>query len=167
MEGSLTAGLMPLFQALQDTGFATALRSSRFAYPIVNAGHIVGIAVLVGAILPLDLRLIGCWRSVPLPLLARVLLPMAVGGLVLAIVTGALLFSVHAVEYARTDIFGIKLLIVAAAVANALLLGRSALRAQEATGADIPSVTRLRLIGLASAGLWLAAILCGRWIAYV
>ena len=158
---------MPYLQALQDTGFASALRNSRFAYPIVNAGHIIGIALLVGAILPLDLRLIGCWRSVPLALLARVLLPMALGGLVLAVVTGALLFSVHAVEYARTTIFGIKLLIVAAAIANALLLGRAALRAQEQAGGQAPSTSRLRMIGLASAGLWLAAILCGRWIAYI
>ena len=167
MYDSIVSGLIPYLQALQDTGFASALRSSRFAYPIVNAGHIVGIALLFGAILPFDLRLIGCWRSVPLALLARVLRPMAIIGLLLAVATGALMFTVHALDYARIDIFAIKLLIVAAAIANALLLGRSALHAQAQAGDKAPSTLRLRMIGLTSAGLWLAAIICGRWIAYV
>ena len=159
--------VMEVLEAVQSTWIATELRASRWVYPIVNAGHIVGIALLFGAIVPLDLRLMGFWRSVPTAVLSRVLVPMAAAGVATAVVTGTLLFSVHAVQYAKTTLFLVKMAIVAAAIANAVLVGRAALRlgAEEGAGVDMPG--RLRVVALTSAGLWLAAILCGRMIAYV
>ena len=82
-------------QALQGSDVAGALRNSRWAYPIVNTGHIVGIALLFGAIVPLDLRLLGLWRTAPLDALARTAVPVAVFGFGLAAACGALLFSVR------------------------------------------------------------------------
>ena len=63
--------------ALEATALAGALRGSVWAYPLVNAAHILGVALLVRGILPLDLRLLGAWR---------VLTRMAGAGLGLAIV---------------------------------------------------------------------------------
>ena len=91
--------------AIQDLPFAAALRSARWTYAAVNAGHIVGIALLFGAIVPLDLRLMGCWRSVPVRTLARILVPVAAAGLAIAITAGLLLFSIRAVEYTGTTLF--------------------------------------------------------------
>ena len=154
--------------ALQQADPVAALRASRWVYPLVNAGHIAGIALLFGAILPLDLRLLGAWPAVPIARLARVLVPVAMAGLVLAAATGLLLFSVSAVKYAGTPLFPVKLGLIAAAVANALLLRR----APEWTLALIPEVQtipgpRLRAAALLSLGLWLAVILCGRFLAYL
>lgn len=59
--------------ALEATDLATTLRGSVWAYPLVNAAHILGVALLVGATVPLDLRLLGAWRSLPLGPLWRVL----------------------------------------------------------------------------------------------
>ena len=70
--------LLDLLTALQNLEPVAALRASRWVYPLVNTAHVVGIALLVGAIAPLDLRLLGLWRGVPLHLLARVLQPVAV-----------------------------------------------------------------------------------------
>ncbi|MGH6945923.1 MAG: hypothetical protein ACREDZ_01230, partial [Kiloniellales bacterium] len=117
--------LFELLSALQGTELASALRASRWVYPLVNAGHIAGLALLIGSIVPLDLRLLGLWRSQPIAPLARVLLPVTVSGLALAVTTGALLFSVHAVKYAGTTLFQVKLLLILAALANAALLRRS------------------------------------------
>jgi len=79
--------LAELLTALQNLEPVAALRASRWVYPLVNAGHIAGIALLVGAILPRDLRLLGAWRSVPLDLLSRVLLPVAIaqGGIPISV----------------------------------------------------------------------------------
>ena len=52
--------------ALEATALATGLRNSVWSYPLVNAAHILGVALLVGSIVPLDLRLLGAWRSAPL-----------------------------------------------------------------------------------------------------
>ena len=87
--------------ALQELPFVAELRNSRWTYAAVNASHIVGIALLFGAIVPLDLRLMGCWRSVPIRTLARILVPVAACGLVLAIAAGLLLFSIRATAIRR------------------------------------------------------------------
>jgi len=154
-------------EALQNSALPTALRLSDLAYPLVNAAHIVGLALLFGAIVALDLRLVGLWPSVPLEPLARTLLPVAIGGLTIAVLTGALLFSVHAVKYAGIGAFQLKLGLIAAGLLNALLLHRSAAwkSAIGQPGGALP--IRLRAGALLSILLWGAVILCGRLIAYL
>ena len=156
-----------VLSALQDVALVGALRHSHWVYPLVNAGHIVGLALLFGAIVPLDLRLLGLWQPVSIGVLARLLLPVAIGGLVLAALTGALLFSVSAVKYAGLTLFRVKLLLILAAAANALLLHRTATwrshRAAELTG----TTPRLQVAGALSLGLWLATIVAGRMLGYL
>jgi len=57
--------------ALEGTALAQALRVSRWGCAAVNAGHVLGVALLVGAIVPLNLRLLGLWRGVPREPLVR------------------------------------------------------------------------------------------------
>jgi hypothetical protein len=153
--------------ALQSTGLATALRQSFWVYPIVNAGHIVGLALLFGAIVPLDLRLLGVWPRVPLAAMSRILLPVALAGLALAVPTGVLLFSVRATEYAATPLLWLKFSLIACAIANALLL-RLSLPWAVFEHSDLTGTTpRLQLAGALSIGLWLGAIVAGRMIGYL
>jgi hypothetical protein len=159
--------LADVLGALQDAALIGALRRSRWVYPLVNAGHIVGLALLFGAIVPLDLRLIGCWQRVSVGVMARTLLPVALAGLLLAIATGSLLFSVSAVKYAGLTLFQIKLLLILGATANALLLHTT--RAWTAhRDADLLGTTpRLQVAGTLSLGLWLATIVAGRMLGYL
>src|ERR671914_342859 len=108
--------------ALEATPLATVLRGSVWVYPLVNAAHILGVALLVGSIVPLDLRLLGAWRSVPLAPLWGVLTRIAGAGLVLAMIFGILLFIARATEYAASNLFISKMVIVALGTANALAL---------------------------------------------
>lgn len=145
--------------AIEASAAAEHLRFSRYTYPFVNAAHVVGIAALFGAILPLDLRLMGLFPRAPLAELARVLRPVAAAGFVLAAATGLLLFSVRATGYAETPLFAAKMALVALGLANALLLtGRRLVAAP-------PS--RQRLAAGASIGVWLGAIFAGRWLGYL
>jgi hypothetical protein len=120
---------------------------------------VAGQALLVGAILPLDLRLLGLWRGVDLDGLARVLRPVAAAGLALAAASGFLLFAVAARDYWATALFQVKLAMVAAAMLNAALLGAGRLSAL--------SPDRRRLAGGLSLVLWPAALVCGRLIGYL
>jgi hypothetical protein len=159
--------LIETLTAIQELPFAAALRNGRWSYAAVNATHITGIALLFGAIVPLDLRLIGFWRSTPIRSLTRILVPVAVTGLVLAVTAGLLLFSVRAVQYAATAVFQVKLALILCAVANALLLRRAVeWEASRDTAGAAPPV-RLRLAGGVSIVLWLSVIACGRMIAFV
>lgn len=153
--------------ALQEWAPIAALRSSRWTYASVNAAHIAGFALLYGAIVPLDLRLMGAWRSVPVRALARVLVPIAAAGLLLAMAAGLLLFSTRAVEYAGKPLFLVKMALVVCGFANALLLRRAAeWEAQQSTVAVMPPL-RLQVAGAVSIVLWLSVIVCGRMLAFL
>ncbi len=159
--------MQELLTALQDSPVAETFRFWRWAYPLASVGHIFGVALLFGAILPLDLRLLGIWPSIPIAVLARVLVPVAGAGLGLTLVTGPLLFTVDPLVYAELWLFQLKLLLIAAAVVNLGLVHRSrAWRRALATVRRTPP-PGLRLAGLCSAGLWLLVVLCGRFLAYV
>ena len=154
-----------IFQLIQDSALATSLRASRWVYPLVNAAHIAGLALLFGAIVPMDLRLAGAWRSrVSVQGLARVLLPVAISGLVLTLITGALLFSVAAVRYAEMGLFQLKMALLLAALVNALLLNRAARSWVEEDQRAEP--LSFKLASVLSIAIWTAIILCGRLIAY-
>lgn len=150
-----------LLAALSQSELAQYLRFSRWAYAAVNTMHVLGIALLVGAIVPLDLRLMGVWRRVPHEDLARVLVPVAAAGLAIAGLTGLMLFSVRAGEYAGIAVFWTKLALVALGLAFALaahaLYGRWL--------SDATQTQRFR-VGAASMACWLGALIAGRLIAF-
>ena len=149
------------FAALEATGPAQYLRASRWGYAAVSGAHILAIALLIGAILPLNLRLLGLWPSVPRANLLRVLVPVAATGLVLAVLTGPLLFSVRAQEYAAVGYLRAKVILVLLGLLSALTIHRAyGLTLEEA------SERRLRFHALFSLGCWLGALACGRLIAF-
>lgn len=158
--------LEALAQALQASAWSEALRASVWLYPLVNTLHVVGIALLFGAIAPLDLRLLGAFRRVPLAPLAATLVPVATAGLLLALVSGALMFATRPLDYVAEPLFGLKLGLLGAAVLNALWLRRDSEwhRVGEASGEPPPR--RWRWHGLLSLLLWLGVITAGRLIGY-
>jgi len=82
----------PLFlQAIEDTGFSTWLRESEspFAFYFILLFHTFGLALLVGANVVVDLRLLGVARAIPLAPLQRLFRPMWAGFTINA-VTGIL-----------------------------------------------------------------------------
>ena len=144
---------------------AVLLRHSSLAYPLANASHILGIALLLGTILTLDARLLGAFRSVPLPIIGPFLVQVAKLGAGLAITTGAVLFSVRPADYVDNPAFLAKMVLLTLAIANAIVLQRSgAWRDAVATNAN---AARLRLQAAASIMLWLAVLVAGRWIGFV
>ena len=150
-----------LFAALEGTALAQTLRGSRWLYAAVNAAHIFAIALLVGSIVPLNLRLLGVWRGISREAVVRVLAPVAASGLTLALLTGPLLFSVRAREYGGVGFLQLKLLFIAVGALSALALCR-------AHGFLLTEAPRARLVGHAvlSTVCWLGALVCGRLIAF-
>ena len=141
--------------------------SGVWTYGVVNLAHILGIAMLFGAILVLDLRLLGLWRSLPLALLSGPTVTLAACGFVLAAATGVPMFATKAVDYSGNPFLFIKLPLIALALLNVLLLHRStawrAHRSRELTPAE---QRRLKAGAGLSLFFWLSAITAGRMIAY-
>lgn len=158
--------LESLAAALQASGLSETLRASVWLYPLVNTGHVVGIALLFGAIVPLDLRLIGVFRTAPLAHLANTLVPVAVAGLLLALASGALLFATRPLDYVVEPLFRTKLVLLAAAVLNALWLRFDPHWRHLGDAPGAPPRPDWRLHGALSVLLWLGVITAGRLIGY-
>jgi len=141
--------------------------SGVWTYGVVNLVHILGIAMLFGAILVLDLRLLGVWRSVPLALLSRPTVTLATCGFLLAAATGIPMFATKAVDYAGNPFLFIKIPLIALALLNVLLLHRSpAWRAHRSRELTLAEQRRLKAGAALSLLFWLSAITAGRMIAY-
>lgn len=158
---------------LAATSFATGLRESIWVYPFVNAAHILGISLLIGAIIPLDLRMLGFFRAIiPVRALAHVLVPVAMFGLGLAAITGGAMFTVSPLDYVRTDVFLIKIGLIGAGLINIAIVRMNA-SWREIVDAD-PSIMnktepgrRLRIAAGASLVIWVAVLVCGRLVGYL
>ena len=160
--------LETFFVSLEASPPAALLRGSLWLYPAVNTGHIIGIGLLFGAIVPLDLRLLGLWRRVPLVPLLQVLMKTAVVGIWLALICGGLLFITRASSYVGSEIFVLKMIVVAAGLLNGLLL-RVILSPQNPPPWVIESriPAAVRLAACFSLGAWVTALILGRLIGYV
>jgi hypothetical protein len=137
------------------------LRQSATAYLFVNAAHILGIGLLLGSILPLDLRLLGFFRRFPLEVLRPFLVRVAATGLALAVVTGLWLFSVNPVEYVTNEALRWKAALLLLALVNVTFQHRN-------TNSGAPVLTpATRLRAALSLSLWLSVLVAGRWIGFL
>lgn len=116
----------------------------------------------MGGIVPLNLRLLGLWPRIDRSALTRVLSPMAAAGLCLAMVMGALLFAVRATDYGAQPLLAVKLALVLTGTAAALRL-----HLRHGLWLDRAPTATLRRHAALSLFCWLAALLCGRLLAFV
>ncbi|PHQ27142.1 hypothetical protein CLH62_06085 [Marinobacter guineae] len=153
--------------SVENLAFASALRNSTFMYPLVNAGHILGVAMLVGGIVPLDLRLLGLWRNYPVMVFVDVLRITSAIGLGLAVVCGVLLFATAAADYAGSPLFQAKIVLVLLGVLNALILGR-VLKQQDIRSLpmEAPMPVALRAGAFLSLAVWISVLVLGRLLGY-
>ena len=136
----------------------TALQTSTWAYPALEALHVLGIAMLVGNLIALELRVFGHAQALPVHALARLSLGIALSGFGLAAATGGLMFATQPGELLANKTFLIKMGLLVCAGANALWFhARGSLR-------RLDTLARMQMI--ISSALWVAVIFCGRWIAY-
>lgn len=152
-------------EQLESVPPALWMRRSGVLYLLVNAAHIGAIGLLIGSIVPLDLRLLGILKPTALAVLAPVLARTAATGLALAVLTGAMLFSVRPLEYLENPAFLAKMALLAAGAVNAWLVHRG--RAWAGVESGGPPTGLLRAQAGASLALWLGCLVAGRWIGFL
>jgi hypothetical protein len=155
-----------IFLALENSGFATAVRQSPWLYPAANVGHIVSLVLFAGAVALMDVRLLGgLAATAPGPLLARAR-RFAVVALAGMAGTGFVLFSAEASHLAVNPVFRLKIALVAAGLINVAIYELWARRAVEGLAPAAPMPKRAKAAGVASLGIWIMVAACGRSIAY-
>jgi len=155
--------MMNLLAALENSSFSIWLRGSPslFAYPAVLTLHTLGLGVLVGTCMVLDLRILGFASAVPLATFAKSFRVMWLGFWVNAL-SGALLFAADATTKGTTTVFFAKLGLIVVGVATIPMIRRAIFR--NGAGAVTPGARRLAVVSLI---VWVAAIAAGRLMAYV
>lgn len=153
-----------LLVQLQASALGDWIRDSGpWTYALVNLTHVIGVALLFGAVAILDLALLGAWGRRALAEIARPASTVAAVGLGLALLTGPALLSAQAEEYEGNPFLAIKLVAVALGAANLAALHLSAAwKARDAPA----SRRRLAIGGAISLACWLTALTCGRLIAF-
>ena len=157
------------FMAWLEASFlGHAMRESGvWTYGVVNLVHILSIASFFGAILVLDLRLLGLWRNVALAAISQPTVPIATAGFTVSLLTGICLLATKATEYVGNPFFYIKLPAIALGLLNVVALGSlPAWRQHKQRDLSAQEQSRLAIFGGISLLCWLTAITAGRMIGY-
>ncbi|WP_341911292.1 hypothetical protein [Polaromonas sp. YR568] len=135
-----------------------ALKSHLWAYPALEMVHISGIALLLGNLVLLELRVFGWGAALPVRDLARLSLGLALSGFAIAAASGLLMFASQPDELLANRAFTLKMLLLFTAGCNAAWFhGRGSLD-------KLDVWARVQMV--VSTLIWLAVLACGRWIAY-
>ncbi|MFI0845846.1 hypothetical protein [Mesorhizobium sp. IMUNJ 23232] len=153
---------MEFLAAVEQSDLVRLLKSSFYAYPIVNALHIASIGGLLTSVWLMDLRILGWLSAMPEEPFLRLLRRVALIAFACAAVTGLTLFSVRATEYVGIPVFLAKMALIVLAGLNLLLF--FILDRRRPAGAP-PSITE-RIVAGFSAVLWTAVLFAGRFIGF-
>ena len=151
---------------LENTPIANAIRTIPWLYPAFETGHYIGLSLLVGGILLIDLRVLGMARGLPLKSMIG-LLPFVWAGFIINLLTGSMLFIYGATNFGPNGAFQLKMAFMVVAGLNALAFDVAVRRSGGVwVTADRPPVL---VKGFATLSLvfWLCVVTTGRWMAYL
>lgn len=154
--------LEPFFRWCESTAIGTAVRDSVWAFPILEAVHLLGLCMLGGALLVVDLRLLGAGLTgQPVARLARHARRWLITALAILISTGVPLFLSEAIKAYYNTSFWVKMCTLPIALAFTF-----AVRERVARQEDGEPGVRGRIVGAVSLALWFTVAAAGRWIGF-
>ena len=156
---------MELLVWLEHSAIANAIRTSIWMYPAFETLHYIGLSLLVGGIMLIDLRVLGVARSLPLKSMIG-LLPWVWVGFLINATTGSLLFIYGATGFGTNHAFWLKMGFMVLAGLNALAFQLATTRsATDWVSAGTPPPAA-KVFATLSFVLWLCVVTAGRWMAY-
>lgn len=154
-----------VFEWLEQSYLAGYIRSSPWLFPAVEVVHIMGFVVLVGSAFLFDLRLLGVANKLPVDQVAGYVLPWSRRSLLMVVPSGFLLFAVQAQALSMNRVFGLKLILILVAFANAAFFHRFTFRSVQRW--NVSTTPRgAKVSAIISLLIWTSVIACGRLIAY-
>jgi len=156
--------LLPLFRWYSQTPLSVALQSSTWAFATIEMAHLLGLTLLGGVALIVDLRLLGViLPGRPAQRIARDLLPLLKAALAVLVVTGVLMVGAETMKCYYNAAFRLKMLLFAAAVVFYFAVHRRVADSPRWIGSGwIP-----KLVAGVSLALWLSVGVAGRAIGFL
>lgn len=153
--------LLEIFHWLEYTPLLVAMRDSPWLFPVIAALHLIGLAIIGGAVLVVDLRLLGLGLiHQPVARLARETEPLLFIGVASMLLTGPWLFMCFATKYYYLTAFWLKLASLGVVLLFTFTIRRQVIRGSGTTG------TAPKLVAVASLSLWFSVALGGRLIGF-
>jgi hypothetical protein len=156
--------MLPAFQWLQHSWLGTTVNNSNWAFAAIEAGHLLALAAIGGAVIVVDLRLMGwAFRRQPVAEIARTVQPWLVLSLIGMFLTGIpLLASLAATKYYFNEPFRWKMYLLGGAILFTFTIRRFVVMRDEAR---IPSAVA-RATAITSILLWSGVGIMGRGIGF-
>ena len=152
--------LLQFFEWLQALPPSAAVQQSAWMQAAINVGHVISLMVFAGAILIVDLRMLGVGlREQPLKVVARDARPWLMGGLWALVLTGLPQFGALAVRNYFNWFFWFKMAVLLAALIYTLTVRSRVSLAEEPIGP-----AGLKAVAFVSLALWLTVTVAGRMI---
>jgi hypothetical protein len=159
--------MLSICQWIHETPLSIAIRESIWVYPILNVLHCVGIFLVAGTIVVVDLRLLGFgMRRSSISSVIGQVLPWTLGGFGFMFITGSLLAWSEPVRLYRSLFFPWKLLFLALAGLNAFFFHYGVYRGVGSWDTASLTPARARLAGAVSILCWICVIAAGRAVGY-
>jgi len=159
--------LFTICQWIQQSSVGTQIRESTYVFPLIEATHVLGLAVSVGTIAIVDLRLIGATMTKePVTDVIEQLQPWTLSGFAAMFISGALLFWSEAARLYPSYSYRFKFLFMFMLGVNALLFHSTTYRSVDKWNNHAVTPFRARMAGWIGITFWAAVIFCGRWTAY-
>lgn len=155
--------LVPLFEWIEATRAGAALRDSYWLFPAVESIHLLGLCVIGGAILIVNMRLLGLGlRSQPAAQINRDVRPFMVGSLAVMLVSGYLLFASEATKCYTHGAFWFKMACLALAMIVTFTLQNRAVEMEDRHAGTM----QVKLAAVLNLTLWIGVGVGGRWIGF-
>ena len=156
---------MSFLEWLEYGAIGVWVAESAIGYPFVLSMHAIGLAVVVGVLFVVDLRMAGCFQKLEIAPLLQ-MLKLAWAGFVINFVSGCALFASQATNFIANPAFIIKIIAIFLALINASFLQQQLRQYAESWDKGEQISTNARALALTSLFLWSVAIIAGRLIAY-
>jgi hypothetical protein len=150
-----------ILQTMREFWPGPAVRASTWLFATGETFHFIGLSLLVGALLIVDLRLLGLIKRVPIRA-ALAFLPFAVIGFLINAATGWEFFTADPKMYWPNPAFKLKMFLIVVAGLNALIFTVMEHRHVLVLGPDEQTSTFTKVTAGLSLSLWLAVLLLGR-----
>jgi hypothetical protein len=153
--------LKPFFDWFATLAFSVAFRESTWMFAVIEATHLLALATFAGAVLMVDLRLLGSGlKDRPVAQVARDAQPWLIGSMLGLLVTGVPMIMGNGEKYYFSEYFWQKMVVLVVAFLYMVTIRRSVVRAEEGRTAPIWR----KAVGLGSIALWLFVAVWGRFI---
>lgn len=161
--------IMEFCRWLERTSLGVSISGSDWLFPIIESVHVIALALVVGSIAVVDLRLLGlASKDRMVSQLSEELLPFTWTAFAVAAISGFLLFTTNAVGYIENDLFRAKLLLLVLAAANMGVFHFLTFRTVSQWDREVAALpTGAKVAGALSLIIWLSIIVIGRWIGFI